>query len=211
MSDDFREIDLTSMAQLGIEPRSAKKVTVPVAALEVMREWTSVPGACLVFVGPFGTGKSQLARVAEFMFRRGWEQEHSEAATRMRESWDLWSEVRGRQPGSVRYSVPDLFETLRRSYDDREVRDPLAQCVRSRLLILDDLAAERPSEWVLERLFTVIDERYAQQRPMIVTTNKPVDEMEPHVGGRVMSRLAEMTGNGKFVVHVGGPDRRQAP
>ena len=39
------------------------------------------------------------------------------------------------------------------------------------LLILDDLGAERGTEYALEQVFAVIDARYRSRKPLIVTTN----------------------------------------
>lgn len=46
-----------------------------------------------------------------------------------------------------------------------------------KLLVIDDLGAERQSEFALEIVYTVIDNRYKTGLPMIVTTNIPLDEM----------------------------------
>ena len=46
------------------------------------------------------------------------------------------------------------------------------------LLIIDDLGVERKSDFALENLFTVIDERYKSNKPLIVTTNLTLDQME---------------------------------
>ena len=45
------------------------------------------------------------------------------------------------------------------------------------LLILDDLGAERSSDYMLEQVFSVVDARWQAGLPMIVTTNVPVEEM----------------------------------
>lgn len=45
------------------------------------------------------------------------------------------------------------------------------------LLILDDLGAERNSEYALEQLFGVVDSRYQSRKPMIVTTNLTLEEL----------------------------------
>ena len=39
------------------------------------------------------------------------------------------------------------------------------------LLIIDDLGKEKPSEWGLEKLFTIINSRYESNLPVIITTN----------------------------------------
>ena len=49
---------------------------------------------------------------------------------------------------------------------------------RYRLLVIDDLGAERQSEYALEIVYNVIDGRYKAQKPLIVTTNTPLIEMQ---------------------------------
>lgn len=46
------------------------------------------------------------------------------------------------------------------------------------LLIIDDLGIERSSEFALEQVFNVIDSRYRSKKPLIVTTNLPLDELK---------------------------------
>lgn len=45
------------------------------------------------------------------------------------------------------------------------------------LLIIDDLGIERNSEFVLEQVFNVIDNRYRSKKPLIVTTNLTLEEL----------------------------------
>lgn len=45
------------------------------------------------------------------------------------------------------------------------------------LLIIDDLGIERNSEFALEQVFSVIDSRYRCKKPLIITTNLTIDEM----------------------------------
>lgn len=47
-----------------------------------------------------------------------------------------------------------------------------------RLLIIDDLGVERKTDFALENLFTVIDERYKSNKPLIITTNLSLEQME---------------------------------
>ena len=46
------------------------------------------------------------------------------------------------------------------------------------LLILDDLGAERGTEYALEQVFAVIDARYRSRKPLIVTTNLTLDVLK---------------------------------
>jgi DNA replication protein DnaC len=67
------------------------------------------------------------------------------------------------------------------------------------LLVLDDLGAERTSEWVQETLGLVVNERYNAKRPTIFTSNLSdrADNTDPRsfiyqLGARTRSRLLEM-------------------
>lgn len=75
------------------------------------------------------------------------------------------------------------------------------------LLIIDDLGAERDSEYMWEKVMGVIDARYRAGLPLIVTTNlKPKDLYDPSDirRQRVFSRLKEMC----IFLEVNGADRR---
>ena len=75
------------------------------------------------------------------------------------------------------------------------------------LLILDDLATERKTEYMQEIVFNVIDARYRSRLPMIITTNLTSEELK-HPSDmayqRTFSRLLEMC----VPVKVEGKDRR---
>jgi hypothetical protein len=74
------------------------------------------------------------------------------------------------------YSVPLLFAELRNTFGDDNDDSHLALFRRLSevdLLVLDDLGAERQTEWVLEQLFSLVNERWQDQRSIIVTSNVP--------------------------------------
>lgn len=68
------------------------------------------------------------------------------------------------------------------------------------LLIINDLGKEKPSEWMLEKLYTIIDERYENLKPVIITTNYNhetlVDRLTVNgnddVAQSIISRIYEM-------------------
>ena len=65
---------------------------------------------------------------------------------------------------------------------------------RYSLLIIDDLGIERNSEFALEQVFNVIDSRYRSKKPLIVTTNLTLQELNtpsdlPHK--RIYDRILE--------------------
>lgn len=85
-----------------------------------------------------------------------------------------------RQGYSVRFvSVPELCKTGRDWGDD-----PTEGIKGLDLLVLDDMGAERSTEYAQEQLFRAVDAAYAAKVPMIVTTN--CEEVE----GRAWSRVA---------------------
>lgn len=75
------------------------------------------------------------------------------------------------------------------------------------LAVYDDLGAERATDWVREELYALIDWRYRELAPTIVTTNCSLEELEDRIGQAAVSRLVEMCD----VVLVDGPDRRKIP
>ena len=72
------------------------------------------------------------------------------------------------------------------------------------LVFLDDLGAESPTGWVLEQLYMLINTRYMQMRPMIITSNLSLEQIGQALGDRIASRLVEMCD----VVELTGEDRR---
>jgi DNA replication protein DnaC len=77
------------------------------------------------------------------------------------------------------------------------------------LLVIDDLAAERDTEYMGEIVQNIIDARYRAKKPLIVTTNLTADELKRPADmrrQRVFSRLFEMC----IPIEVQGADRRKA-
>lgn len=100
------------------------------------------------------------------------------------------------------YDTRDLLRVIRSTYD-RVVRTTEVEVLRpvmeADLLVLDDLGAEKTSEWVEETLNLIVNTRYSERRITVFTSNYPdiPDETEPEsllcrVGVRMRSRLHEM-------------------
>lgn len=58
-----------------------------------------------------------------------------------------------------------------------------------KLLLLDDIGAEKPSEWVRERLYSLINYRVSNRLATIFTSNCPPTQLEEQVGPRIASRI----------------------
>jgi DNA replication protein DnaC len=97
------------------------------------------------------------------------------------------------------YSLPRLLARIRRTYDadagEDSYLDFFGRLTSVDLLHVDDLGAEKRSDWVLEQLYAIVDERYQAQRSIVVTTNLEVDQLEEQIGPRTVSRLAEICGD----------------
>ena len=72
------------------------------------------------------------------------------------------------------------------------------------LLIIDDLGAERNTEYALEQMFSIIDSRYRCNKPLIVTTNLKLNELKhppdlarARIYDRILERCAPILFAGK--------------
>jgi len=115
------------------------------------------------------------------------------------------------------YDTRDLLRVIRSTYDpsirttELEVLRPV---MTADLLVLDDLGAEKTSEWVEETMNLIVNTRYNGKRLTIFTSNylDIPDDTEPNsllfrIGHRMRSRLHEMC---EFV-QMDGADYRELP
>jgi DNA replication protein DnaC len=108
-------------------------------------------GRGLWFDGPVGTGKTSLAILV------------AKAVKDAGRSYAV-------------YPVPRLLAEIKRTFD-RDASDSYMGFFRRLctvdLLVLDDLGAEKQTEWVLEQLYSIVNERWQDRRSIVVTTNIP--------------------------------------
>jgi DNA replication protein DnaC len=115
------------------------------------------------------------------------------------------------------YDTRDLLRLIRSTYDP-STRTTELQILRpvmtAELLVLDDLGAEKTSEWVEETMNLIVNTRYNERRLTIFTSNYQdiPDDTEPNsllfrIGHRMRSRLHEMC---EFV-QMDGADYRELP
>ena len=94
------------------------------------------------------------------------------------------------------YSLPKLLARIRRTYDSEPGGDSylsfFERLTSVDLLHIDDLGAEKRSDWVLEQLYALVNERYESQRSVLITTNLRHDELEEQIGSRTVSRLTQI-------------------
>lgn len=137
----------------------------------------------LALIGPPGTGKTHLA-------------------------YAILNALLPRLRSAICGSVPDLMDLLRPRGEDRDLgKQRLHALKTSELVILDDLGAEVESDWVTERLFLIINARYNEQLPTVITSNVPLKDLERQQGWeRIGSRISEMC----YAVIVDGEDQRKS-
>jgi DNA replication protein DnaC len=93
------------------------------------------------------------------------------------------------------YSLPRLLAEIRATFEDGaegSYVDFLDRLAVVDLLHVDDVGAERSSEWVLEQLYAIVNARYEDERSMVITTNLSQERLEEQIGKRTVSRLKEM-------------------
>ncbi len=86
-------------------------------------------------------------------------------------------------------TVPDLLDYLRGGYSPSAdmTYDELFERVKdATLLILDDLGVENPSEWAKEKLFQLLNYRYSHKKSTVITTNTPLETLDPRISSRLM-------------------------
>lgn len=106
---------------------------------------------------------------------------------------------------SVHMTSVAWIENALFSGEKNKVLDDLNRC---RLLIIDDLDAERGSAFSLEQLHNAVDSRYASGKPLITTTNLKLNQLKNPKGTarkRIYSRILEMCNPVKVI----GADRRR--
>jgi DNA replication protein DnaC len=126
-------------------------------------------GRGLWFMGPPGTGKTTLAMLV------------SQAALKAGRSVAI-------------YSLPRLLNEIRDTHRaERSHVDLLDRLTEVDLLHIDDVGAERTTDWVLEELYSIVNGRYEDERSIVITTNiLDRGALCEQITARTVSRLTEM-------------------
>jgi DNA replication protein DnaC len=140
-------------------------------AFEIAQDYAKAPQGWLVFLGPYGCGKTHLAAAI------------------------------GNYQASMGYPplmivVPDLLDHLRATFGpnsnislDRRFED-----IRSaRLLILDDLGTQSATPWAHEKLYQLFNHRYNAELPTVITTSSLPNEIDQRLYSRMSdTRICQM-------------------
>jgi DNA replication protein DnaC len=135
-------------------------------AVALARAFADKPAGWLVLTGTFGCGKTHLAAaIANF-------------------------QVAIDRSTPMFVVVPDLLDHLRATFSPTSsiTLDRLFDQVKSApLLVLDDLGTESATPWAREKLFQLLNHRYAARLPTVITTSTEIDKID----GRLRSRMLD--------------------
>jgi DNA replication protein DnaC len=156
--------------------------------------WPNTPeGKGLLLMGGCGVGKTHLAVSA------------------------LLEIISSGKPGRLLFSnFQDLIQEIQASFDENNATtksEILQPILEADLLVLDELGSQKPTQFVQDILYYVINTRYNEERATIFTTNyydrsadAKEETLEQRIGTRLRSRLAEMADRIEF---AGATDHRR--
>ncbi len=150
------------------------------AALNAAQMYAANPDGWLLLEGTYGCGKTHLAAAV------GNERLQYEDAVLFITTPDLLDHLRNTYGPQSELGYDEMFDRMR----------------NAPLLILDDLGVENPSAWAQEKLFQLLNHRYSNRLPTVITTNADLEILDP----RIRSRLLDDT-----IIHrirISAPDYR---
>jgi len=145
---------------IGLSPRQADSLEL---AFNHTRQFAQSLKGWLLLQGGYGCGKTHLAAaIANFAVGLG--------------------------VPTLFITVPDLLDTLRFAYDDPEItfEDRFDEIRQAPLLVMDDFGTQNATQWAQEKLFQILNYRYINHLPLVITTNLPLDDIEPRIRSRLM-------------------------
>jgi DNA replication protein DnaC len=170
----FLEVSLQREPIVSLDPIVLRQVRAFIRSVDENLD----TGRGLWFDGPVGTGKTSLAILV------------AKAAKDAGRSYAV-------------YPVPRLLAEIKRTFD-RDASDTYLGFFRRLctvdVLVLDDLGAEKQTEWVLEQLYSIVNERWQDRRSIVVTTNLP--DADPEAPARMLQAsvrdLRDATASGRL-------------
>lgn len=104
--------------------------------------------------------------------------------------------------------APEFLEEIKSAYEYDNVleSDVLAKYKYKKFLVIDDLGSEKPSEWQQEKMYSILDYRYSNLKPTVITTNCDLNQLVNRIGQRVVDRIQEAAG--EYITGWQGPSHR---
>lgn len=112
-------------------------------------------------------------------------------------------------------TAQDFFSRIRSSWDrwDENEEDVFMRYAGVGLLVLDDVGKGVPSEWAAENLFRLVNERWSNGRPMVITSQHRMTELSERyakAGDETMAAMISRLGGWCDLMTLDGKDRRIA-
>ncbi len=171
----FNNFNVEGRGQLRLDEKLCLKL-----AFEHAQKFAREREGWLLLLGNYGTGKTHLAAAI------------SNAA--------LADNIE-----NIFLPVPDLLDWIRASFNEHgnTYADRIERIRNIPLLILDDLGAQSTTPWAQEKLYQILNHRYIQKLPTVLTTNCKIQDLD----GRIASRLEDPSLVTRIVIQA--PDYRK--
>lgn len=125
--------------------------------------------------------------------------------------WGVVRELCDREIEARLVDFPDLLEQIKLSYSKKVPFDDYSDLMRVPVLVIDDVGAERPTEWACGQLLQIVNKRYERCLPTAYISNYDPDKLAERlgrddriIGERIVSRMCE----GSIQHHNEADDRR---
>lgn len=89
-------------------------------------------------------------------------------------------------------NMPSTVTRVKKTFDspvkneDKKIFDRMKEV---ELLIIDDLGVEKLSDWLSDQIYQIIDHRWQNHKPMIITSNQSLDDLGAYYKPQVISRI----------------------
>ena len=166
-------------------------------------------GQSIYLFGPVGTGKTVLAAMLIESMRREWYATAPSSLSRGESAWgyfvtvtDLLAELRHTFTFTKGYN---LRQSQQEQPTQQTEMDIINKYKNARYLVLDDLGAEKTTDWTFQSLHIIINYRYEYLKPTIFTSNFDIDALSEKLGDdRISSRIFDMA----YLYEMKNEDRR---
>jgi DNA replication protein DnaC len=164
--DELKELTFDTFQPRGKKGLPALRAASIESAYQHAIEYSRSLNGWLLLRGGYGCGKTHLAAaIANFAVSMG--------------------------VPTLFLTVPDLLDLLRAAYnsEDTTFEERLNEIRNASLLILDDFGTQNATAWAEEKLFQIINFRYINKLPLVITSNLSLKDIDP----RIYSRLDDDT------------------
>jgi len=160
--DELKDLTFETFKPQGRNLPGELKVRSLEYAYSHCQQYASSLQGWILLMGGFGCGKTHLAAaIANYVVQLG--------------------------VPALFLTVPDLLDSLRFSYDsvDTTFEARFEEIRNAGLLVLDDFGTQNATGWAQEKLFQIINYRYINKLPLVITTNLELEEIEPRIRSRL--------------------------